>query len=340
MKLGDVSVSYIGILLKATASLGLDVKPILQQFNLNDRVLSSPDARISIPKFMRLGHACIEQAQAPWLGLEMGKVTSPSNLGLAGLIALSAPSLKQAFQQLTWYEPLSSYNTRGQSSFYYQGKQAIAQFYSISPYNEYNFFVVDSVLSGWYRLCHRLTGQGHGIERVCFEFPAPAYQHKYDQYFACEVLFEQDFNGLVFKAEALNWPCLDHCQTTFYLLKRQANSELDKLRLGQSFSERVSRAISPLLSGGTPTLEQVAEQLNTPPWTVRRKLVADGTSFQQTLNKTRRELAVSYICDTQLSLGEIAYLLGFASPAAFQHAFKRWLGVAPGQYRVFSQQKT
>ena len=88
-----------------------------------------------------------------------------------------------------------------------------------------------------------------------------------------------------------------------------------------------------MLNGSTPTLEQVAKQLNMAPWTVRRKLIDDGSSFQQTLNKTRENLAISYVCDTALTLGEIAYLLGFGSPTAFQRAFKRWTNIAPGEFR-------
>jgi AraC-like DNA-binding protein len=42
-----------------------------------------------------------------------------------------------------------------------------------------------------------------------------------------------------------------------------------------------------------------------------------------------------------MALGEISFLLGFSSPEAFQRAFKRWTGAAPGSYRkaIFAENK-
>lgn len=349
MKLGDVSVSHVDIMIKAMIKLDYNIDDILQKFSLNTTSLASPDARVSIPKFMRLGHACIKKSQIPWFGLIMGQVTSLTNLGVAGLLAFSSQNIKHACQQLSKYEALTAFNARGKSSFQIQrgsdpqlhthkGK-GILEFYSISPYNDYNYFVVDSVMSGWYQILQHLSGREGAVEKVCFEFSAPAYEQKYKDYFNCDVLFAQPNNYMVIKKEALTWPCVNHCISTFELLKRQADADLEKVYLGYSFHEKVSHVISPLLNGTTPTLEQVAKQLNMAPWTVRRKLVEEGGSFQQTLNNTRRDLSVSYVCDTQLTLGEIAYLLGFGSPAAFQRAFKRWTGEAPGRFRESARHK-
>jgi len=347
MKLGDISVSYINIVIKAMHELGYNIDDILQNFLLSKESLSSPDARVSIAKFMRLGHACISKSNAPWFGLIMGKLTSPTHLGFAGLLADSSENIAQACHNLATYEVLNKYNIRGQSQFNcpllssfdqnqspnQKQQRGILQFYSITPYNDYNYFVVDSIISGWYKIISSLCNRNNAIEKVCFEFPAPKHEHKYREYFNCDVMFNQPNNYLVVKQEALNWACQNACSSTFTLLQRYADAELNKFKLGQNFQEKVSRAIGPLLNGCTPTLERVSEQLNMAPWTVRRKLIDDGSSYQSILNETRKELAISYVCDTALTLGEIAYLLGFGSPTAFQRAFKRWTSVAPGQFR-------
>lgn len=332
MKLGDISVSYVEILRKAMLALESNPQLILQQFGLSPVAMASPDARISIPRFMRLGFASIQYSQKPWLGLEMGAQTRITNLGIAGLMAQSSSNLKNACKSLCHYELLSSYNARGQSAFYLSEGYGIAQFYSISPYNSFNLFVVDSVLSGWYSIAKWLTGKSDCIQAMCFEFDEPEYSAMYREYFDCEVRFSQPYNAVIIKPHALNYESLYQCASTYELLKRQADSDLEKVRMGLNFSEKVARVITPLLNGLTPTLDQVSEQLNMAPWTVRRKLVEEGTTFQQVLNATRKDLAVSYVKDTAFTLGEIAYLLGFGSPTAFQRAFKRWTGIAPGSY--------
>ncbi|WP_019028845.1 AraC family transcriptional regulator [Colwellia piezophila] len=349
MKLGDVSSTYIDVMLKVIKALGCNCDDILQQFSISQAMLCSPDARISIPKFMRLGHACIKKSQNPCLGLLMGRATAATHLGYAGLLALSAKDLYQACHQIARYEPLSTYNVRGQSQFYLSDDNSgIMAFYSLAPYNDYNYFVVDSLLSSWYQLLQSLSASTDVVEKVCFEFSPPSYVEEYEEFFDCDVLFNQTKNYLVIKKEALKLPCQSNCAATFELLKRQADSNLEKMELGLTFQEKVSQVIGPLLANSnlshnhsknkldnnTPTLAQVAEQLNMAPWTVRRKLVTEGSSFQQTLNNTRKDLSISYIKDTALTLGEVAYLIGFSSPAAFQRAFKRWTGEAPGQFRL------
>lgn len=334
MRLGDISVSYAELMVKAARKEGHNPNPILEQYGLDEVRLASPMARISIPRFMRLGYAFIEAFNMPWLGLLMGQLSGAPSMGLAGLLAQSAPNVKQACIALTSYELLNSFNARGSSSFYLEAGQGVLQFYSISPYNAYNFFVVDTVLASWCFFLEKISQTTGLIQRVEIEFEAPHYREHYAQYFDCEVRFNCERNAIVLKQDSLHTVIEEGSASTYAALQIYAKKELDKVRLGLTYQEQVARAIAPLLSGQTPTLDQVAQRLNSTPWIVRRKLQAEAVSFQQVLNETRKGLAISYVCDTTLSLGEIAYLLGFGSSVAFQRAFKRWTGTAPGHYRL------
>jgi len=67
--------------------------------------------------------------------------------------------------------------------------------------------------------------------------------------------------------------------------------------------------------------------------TLQRRLAAAGLSYHALLDTVRRETAERCVADAELSLGEIAYLVGYSEPAAFHRAFKRWTGVTPQAYR-------
>jgi len=333
MKLGDISVSYARSLLETVDALGGNSETLQTQFNLSDVKLGQPEGRISIPRFMRLGYAAIEQTGRHDLGLEMGKRVRIPLLGLPGFLAMTAKDIEAACIVMAHYERLSSTNCRGQSRFYLDQGKGIASFYSISPYNEYNLFVVDSVLASQHKIIEWLCGQEGAVERVEVEFEAPEYAAAYEAYFGCPVLFGQERNALVLKTKALSWPLLQHDKNAFLNLKSICDERLEQASKERSLSEKVMDEISPLLEGQTPSIEQVADSLGMPPWTLRRKLQDHDTSFQSLLNDTRKGLAESYMKDTDLAIGEIAYLLGFSSPTAFQRAFKRWTQVSPGQYR-------
>ena len=67
--------------------------------------------------------------------------------------------------------------------------------------------------------------------------------------------------------------------------------------------------------------------------TLQRRLEVEATSFADLLDNTRRELAEQYLGRLHLSLGQAAYLLGYADQSSFFRACKRWFEVSPGQYR-------
>ncbi len=147
MKLGDISVNHVNALLSTLDALGGNAKELTQDFNLSAAKLAQPEGRISIPRFMRLGFRAIEQINCPDLGLEMGKQMKLPTLGLTGFLATTSKDIETACTVLAHYERLSGSNSRGQSSFYLENSKGVSRFYSISPYNEYNLFLVDSVLA-------------------------------------------------------------------------------------------------------------------------------------------------------------------------------------------------
>ncbi len=330
MKLGDLSVGYLYSLQAALRSLGYNPDPLLHRYRISPDMLATPHARISIARFMRLGNAAIALSGRADIGLLMGEHSQPSHLGLAGMTAQCATNLQQAFGTLVRYERLSSQNYRGHSSF----DAPALRFYSISPYNAFNLFVVDSALASRAHLGWQFTAGAARLEAVHIEFPAPAYAERYEQVFDCPVLFGQQHNQLIWQPGSLELPLMQAAPATRRHLESLCEAQLHELSRHRRLRERVEEIVSPQLHRQLPSLSAVARDLGMASWTLRRKLQQqEQTRFQDIIDDTRRDLALTYVRDTELALGEIAFLLGFSSPAGFQRAFKRWTEQPPGQFR-------
>ena len=334
MRLGDLSVGFVHSLADAVRSHGLDPQDLLEQYGLDPARLAEAGARLSIPRYMRLGHAAIQLTGDPALGLRMGQLSRLNQIGLAGVTAAQAPTVREAARCLIRFEALYGSNYRGQSSFHEDAQGAWLRFYSISPYNAYNRFVVDSIIASWLQQLSSLSPEPLHAERIDIEFAEPDYHERYGVLGDCPIHFGAEHNQLRLSQASLALRNREHCPSTWRLLIKLCERELEQLTRTRSLRERITQLLGPLLNGGRePDLEEVAARLKLPTWTLRRKLTEEGTQFRAILNDTRRDLAMTYIRDTELAFGEIAYLLGFASAEAFQRAFKRWNGQTPGEFR-------
>jgi AraC-like DNA-binding protein len=87
------------------------------------------------------------------------------------------------------------------------------------------------------------------------------------------------------------------------------------------------------LSSGALDKESVARQMGISSSTLQRRLAAEGASFRQLLNATRRDLAELYLREGRRPIKDVAYSLGFADLSNFTRAFRSWFGVSPREYR-------
>ena len=79
-------------------------------------------------------------------------------------------------------------------------------------------------------------------------------------------------------------------------------------------------------------MQAIADELHLDPRTLRRKLTDEGTSFRELIAGARRTQAEQLLA-TNVSIETIARQLGYAETASFTHAFARWTGMAPSEFR-------
>jgi len=88
-----------------------------------------------------------------------------------------------------------------------------------------------------------------------------------------------------------------------------------------------------MFNGHFPSAEDVAKSFDMSERSLRRQLSEDGRSFRDLLADARYAKARYLLKNTKLPIEDIAAQIGYAESAAFIHAFRRWAGTTPGEFR-------
>ena len=121
------------------------------------------------------------------------------------------------------------------------------------------------------------------------------------------------------------------------LLTTYADHLLTKALHSDGVRDAVASAIRDGLTQGRHDFNFVAARLGMSPRSLQRKIGASKTTFSTIRDEVRFELATSMLTQSNLSIGEIAYRLGYSEIASFTHAFSRRIGKSPKKVRFLSQ---
>ena len=66
---------------------------------------------------------------------------------------------------------------------------------------------------------------------------------------------------------------------------------------------------------------------------MQRRLEELGTTYRDVLNEVRQCSARRLVANTNLGVGEVAFLLGFEGVNSFTRAFQSWEGTTPANWR-------
>jgi AraC-like DNA-binding protein len=156
---------------------------------------------------------------------------------------------------------------------------------------------------------------------------------EYARVLQCPVRVRASWNGWALSKDAMRLPLRRRDPALGRWLERLAAEMLAHLPASGDVRDEVRRVLSTQVTAGDMRIDVVARRLATTPRTLQRRLARIGTSFDALRDDARKEAAKAYLADTTLSIGEVAYLLGYSEPTALYRAFKRWHGTTPQAFR-------
>lgn len=193
-------------------------------------------------------------------------------------------------------------------------------------------------LSMWHRFFGWLIGHPLALDRVELSGSPPANLVRYRQLFNCELQFGVAIPAFIFPADYLAYP-LVHNEDSLRDFLRTAPYQLLTMPADpgkQSLVDQVRALIGHDFSRGFPSFERITELLHMSAPTLRRRLKREGTTFQELKDNCRREASIDYLNRPELSINDVAILMGFTDPSAFYRSFKKWTGMTPGEHRALN----
>lgn len=338
--LGFASIPAVRQYVRFAQDQQLDVADALQAAQIAPELLEQTDARISGEQFQEFILHLLQQSQDPLFGLKSGEYVQPGSYSVLGYIVMSCATLGEAIERILPYEKLVG--DMGVTTVEQEADCTLVSWHCAYPQSQVRAQMIDNVLASWVTyarwLCHDATATPLEI-RFEHSLQQPEHQACYERLFGCPLKFDQPQSAILISAEHLALPLRQPDQTLRRTLEDHAQSQI--LTLDDTDANlviRVKNMIRHLLRAGVSNMDLVAEKLQMTPRTLQRRLKQQDLSYQQLRDDIRLELAEDYLLNTNLSIAEIATLLGFAEPRSFHRSFKGWTGLTPGDYRSTKSQ--
>ncbi|MDE2422507.1 MAG: AraC family transcriptional regulator [Gammaproteobacteria bacterium] len=331
----SVAVHFLKLLTDYVESKNLPSTNLLQHVGLHEESLQDPNGRIPFEQFSRLCDLTADMLHEPNFGLKLGQSIRPGHLGSHGFALMSCSTPDELIQQHIRYSALTidaihiDIVQKGNEIIRYTRSNLLNQT-PISKLQEQLHVSTSVTLARWF--VNRMDLNPNWIS---FQHTKPDDIHEYTELFRCPIKFSQPETAISIDANFFNLT-LPHANPQLRRIMADLCAQLLK-QLGNALEPlwlaKVRKAVLEAFQDGLPDIKVAALKSGISEEELKERLAERGLSFRGFVDDLRQALAVGYIRDPNLSLVDIAYLLGFSEQSAFQRAFKRWTGMTPGDYR-------
>jgi AraC-like DNA-binding protein len=332
-----VAAGFVRALADLAVAKGAGREELLRRAGIAPGEIEDPDRRVRLARYQALMHAGQELARDPALALHFGEAFDITELSIVGLMGQACATVADAFALLGRFTRLAidvplEEGANGQRLMVQRTRAGL---WLVDTRKDPNLFpeLTESSFARMVSSARRLGGASF-VKAVHFTHQPPAYRDEYDRIFGAPLVFGSDRNALLMSGDSwMNLRAPLPSPYLFRILAERAEALLEELDQAKTVRGRVEKMLAPLLHEREVRMTAVASRLGFSRATLSRRLKAEGTTFEAVQDALRHRLSLDYLRARGLSVSETAYLVGFADPAAFSRAFKRWTGRSPRDAR-------
>jgi len=315
---------------EAARDVGLDPLPLLRKAGLTRSMIENPERMLPARSVMGLLEESAGASGCETFGLLMAERRKISDIGILSLLIVHQPTLRDAIGIV------AEYRNRINSVLTLQMEEheqvAFVREHIALSEPQIVRQVSDLALGVLYKMCRSIMVGDWRPQCVCFSYERPMSNRAiYDRLFDCPLQFGSDFDGIVIERTDLDrrLPMADaalagHARELFRAL-------IDPGHRG--VREEVEQAIRLLMPSGRATIGEVAHSLDMNVRTLQRRLEEERATFSEILERMRMQQVAQHFLNRQLSLTDVAHLLGYAGLASFSAWYRGRFDKTPSEGR-------
>ncbi len=326
-----IAIEFVAKTVQAAVRSGIEQQTILMMSSLRVEDIIDRTKQVPLREYIQLLEDIATLSQDDCFGLHHGATHHLSDFGVLGYILLNSATVGCALNNLIRYFGVWQQATNVALTI--EGDTAWFSYQISEPAIQTRRQDTEAAMAFGLTMIRTLTRQHFHPKAVWFEHESPVDISEHQRVFNAPLFFNQSVNAM-----AMEWNFLDQKipladQSLLPLLESHLQPLLEQRTADGELIASASQAIARSLPQGCAMLEEIASSLGMGGRTLQRYLRDHNVTFKQLVDETRHRRALIYLKDPKLSLTEVALLLGYSELSAFSHAFRRWRGLTPREYR-------
>ncbi len=312
--------------------LGKDVAAVLAEVGARPEQVNDDTVRLEVSKQIRILELAAKELEDGLLGFHLARNFDLREIGLVYYVIASSERLADALLNGKRYCTIMNEGVRLNVRLDDRTVAIALDYVDVdrqSDRHQIEFWLVTLV-----RICRQVTDTRLAPLHLRIRHRRDETPTELRGFFGCDVEFDAASDEIIFPASVASFPIVGHDTFLNDLLLRYAEVALtDRPRECVSLRSAVERVLPQLLPHAKASASNVARKLAVSARTLSRKLRDEGVTYAEILEEMRAALARRYLAERDLPVSQIAWLLGYSEVSSFTHAFKRWTGMTPRQFR-------
>jgi AraC-like DNA-binding protein len=327
------STTSVLLMINMAKRKGISQEQCLKGTGITDEMLVDNRIEINPEQELKLIENLVDeqanQSLNESLAVEIGGQYHLTTYGIFGFAISTSPSIRSAIEIGVGYLPLSF----AFSTIFLREEENYAYLILDAEHipEKIRRFVVERDLAAMVNILREVSGQNMLLEALNLKWPESG-ENLYHNIYASKPSYCKSENSVAFDRLLLNTqlPTANEQSQKFLLVQCQT---LLQQRDGENSVALTVRNCILSRIDQRGVMAAIASELCVSLRTLRRQLSSEGTSFRALMDEVRETLAIQLIQETAMTMEQISIRLGYSDTANFFHAFKRWTGRTPKQYR-------